>query len=144
MVLGAGAYFYFVFNFKTIIGHATRINARQGVIVGVIGILILAETMPPPRCRYSDPLCGDILYVGYAFYNGLGQGQSLCGSLKVHRLQPVLYDERCYRYSDRCLLHVYRTVYPVRRFPEATGISEFFIQLANSPSRRFHRRDRQR
>ena len=39
MVLGAGAYFYFVFNFKTIIGNATRISQTE-VIVGVIGILI--------------------------------------------------------------------------------------------------------
>ena len=43
MVLGAGAYFYFVINFKTIIGHATRISQLE-VIVGIIGILVLAET----------------------------------------------------------------------------------------------------
>ena len=41
MVIGAGAYFYFVINFKTIIGHATRISQME-VIVGVIGILVLA------------------------------------------------------------------------------------------------------
>ena len=72
MVLGAGAYFYFVFNFKTIIGHATRISQTE-VIVGVIGILILAETCR--RVVGIPILCVATFFVGYAFYNGLGQGR---------------------------------------------------------------------
>ena len=73
MVLGAGAYFYFVFNFKTIIGHATRISQTE-VIVGVIGILILAETCR--RVVGIPILCVATFFVGYAFYNGLGQGRA--------------------------------------------------------------------
>ena len=79
MVLGAGAYFYFVFNFKTIIGHATRISQTE-VIVGVIGILILAETCR--RVVGIPILCVATFFVGYAFYNGLGQGRAFAVVLK--------------------------------------------------------------
>ena len=108
MVLGAGAYFYFVINFKTIIGHATRISQTE-VIVGVIGIL-------PPRCRYPDPLCSDILYL-LRILQRTRTGQRICSRFKICCIQPVLHDRRCHRYSDRCLLDVHRTVYPVRCLP---------------------------
>ena len=90
-------------------------SARPEVIVGVIGILILAETCR--RVVGIPILCVATFFMGYAFYNGLGQGRDFAVVLKIHRIQPVLYDRRCYRYSDRCLLDVHRTVYPVRRFP---------------------------
>lgn len=79
MVLGAGAYFYFVINFKTIIGHATRISQTE-VIVGVIGILILAETCR--RVVGIPILCVATFFICYAFYNGLGQGREFAVVLK--------------------------------------------------------------
>ena len=73
MVLGAGAYFYFVINFKTIIGHATRISQLE-VIVGIIGILVLAETCR--RVVGIPILCVATVFIGYAFYSGLGAGRA--------------------------------------------------------------------
>ena len=96
MVLGAGAYFYFVINFKTIIGHATRISQLE-VIVGIIGILVLAETCR--RVVGIPILCVATVFIGYAFYV-------------------------CSTYIALFILF--------GAFLEATGISEFFIQLANS------------
>ena len=87
MVLGAGAYFYFVFNFKTIIGHATRISQTE-VIVGVIGILILAETCR--RVVGIPILCVATFFVGYAFYNGLGQGRAFASFTTCSIRQVVL------------------------------------------------------
>ena len=73
MVLGAGAYFYFVINFKTIIGHATRISQLE-VIVGIIGILVLAETCR--RVVGIPIMCVATVFIGYAFYSGLGAGRA--------------------------------------------------------------------
>lgn len=113
MVLGAGAYFYFVINFKR--SSVMRPEQQTEVIVGVIGILILAETLPP-RCRYPDPLCSDILYL-LRILQRTRTGQRICSRFKICCIQPVLHDRRCHRYSDRCLLDVHRTVYPVRCLP---------------------------
>ena len=80
MVLGAGAYFYFVINFKTIIGHATRISQLE-VIVGIIGILVLAETCR--RVVGIPILCVATVFIGYAFYSGLGAGRAFPQVLKL-------------------------------------------------------------
>ena len=129
MVLGAGAYFYFVINFKTIIGHATRISQLE-VIVGIIGILVLAETCR--RVVGIPILCVATVFIGYAFYSGLGAGRAFPQVLKsiVYNLfyttsgvigTPIGV---CSTYIALCILF--------GAFLEATGISEFFIQLANS------------
>ena len=41
-LMGSGCFFYYVFNYRTIINHATRISQLEQVL-GIIGILILAE-----------------------------------------------------------------------------------------------------
>ena len=82
MVLGAGAYFYFVINFKTIIGHATRISQLE-VIVGIIGILVLAETCR--RVVGIPILCGDGLY-RLRVLQRPGSRKSLPPGIKIHRL----------------------------------------------------------
>mgnify|MGYP000721331864 CR=1 FL=1 len=59
MVLGAGAYFYFVFNFKN--NYRPRdTNQPDRGYRWRDRYPDLSRNMPP-RCRYSDPLCGDIL-----------------------------------------------------------------------------------
>ena len=84
MVLGAGAYFYFVINFKTIIGHATRISQLE-VIVGIIGILVLAETWYRRVVGIPDPVCGDGLY-RLRVLQRPGSRKSLPPGIKIHRL----------------------------------------------------------
>lgn len=141
MVLGAGAYFYFVINFKTIIGHATRISQLE-VIVGIIGILVLAETCR--RVVGIPILCVATVFIGYAFYSGPGGRKSLPPGVKIHRLQPVLYHQRRHRYAHRRLLHVYRAVYPVRRVPGGHGDLGVLYPVSQLPGRRLHRADRPR
>ena len=122
MVLGAGAYFYFVINFKTIIGHATRISQLE-VIVGIIGILVLAETCR--RVVGIPILCVATVFIGYAFYSGLGAGRAFPQVLK-----SIVYN-LFYTTSGVCSTYIALFIL-FGAFLEATGISEFFIQLANS------------
>ena len=129
MVLGAGAYFYFVFNFKTIIGHATRISQTE-VIVGVIGILILAETCR--RVVGIPILCVATFFVGYAFYNGLGQGRAFAVVLKSI-VYNLFYTTSGVIGTPIGVCSTYIALFILfGAFLEATVISEFFIQLANS------------
>ena len=129
MVLGAGAYFYFVINFKTIIGHATRISQLE-VIVGIIGILVLAET-----CRRGVGiaiLCVATVFIGYAFYSGLGAGRAFPQVLKSI-VYNLFYTTSGVIGTPIGVCSTYIALFILfGAFLEATGISEFFIQLANS------------
>ena len=129
MVLGAGAYFYFVINFKTIIGHATRISQLE-VIVGIIGILVLAETCR--RVVDIPILCVATVFIGYAFYSGLGAGRAFPQVLKSI-VYNLFYTTSGVIGTPIGVCSTYIALFILfGAFLEATGISEFFIQLANS------------
>ena len=129
MVLGAGAYFYFVINFKTIIGHATRISQLE-VIVGIIGILVLAETCR--RVVGIPILCVATVFIGYAFYSGLGAGRAFQQVLKSI-VYNLFYTTSGVIGTPIGVCSTYIALFILfGAFLEATGISEFFIQLANS------------
>lgn len=129
MVLGAGAYFYFVINFKTIIGHATRISQLE-VIVGIIGILVLAETCR--RVVGIPILCVATVFIGYAFYSGLGAGRAFPQVLKSI-VYNLFYTTSGVIGTPIGVCSTYIALFILfGAFLEVTGISEFFIQLANS------------
>lgn len=129
MALGAGAYFYFVINFKTIIGHATRISQLE-VIVGIIGILVLAETCR--RVVGIPILCVATVFIGYAFYSGLGAGRAFPQVLKSI-VYNLFYTTSGVIGTPIGVCSTYIALFILfGAFLEATGISEFFIQLANS------------
>lgn len=129
MVLGAGAYFYFVINFKTIIGHATRISQLE-VIVGIIGILVLAETCR--RVVGIPILCVATVFIGYAFYSGLGAGRAFPQVLKSI-VYNLFYTTSGVIGTPIGVCSTYIALFILfGAFLEATGISEFFIKLANS------------
>ena len=129
MVLGAGAYFYFVINFKTIIGHATRISQLE-VIVGIIGILVLAETCR--RVVGIPILCVATVFIGYAFYSGLGAGRAFPQVLKSI-VYNLFYTTSGVIGTPIGVCSTYIALFILfGAFLGATGISEFFIQLANS------------
>ncbi len=121
MVAGAASYFYFVFNFENIIAMATRIHTLE-IVMGTIGILVLAEA-----CRRVvgwPILIVSTLFVIYSFATGLS-------------LKNVVYNlfyttggvigtpiEVCSTYIVLFILF--------GAFLEQTGISQFFIDVANS------------
>lgn len=129
LVLGSGAFFYFVLNFKTIISHATRISQVE-VIVGVIGILVLAETCR--RVVGIPILCVATLFIGYAFYTGLTSGRAFDMVLKSV-VYNLFYTTSGVIGTPIGVCSTYIALFILfGAFLEATGISEFFIQLANS------------
>lgn len=129
LVLGSGAFFYFVLNFKTIIGHATRISQME-VIVGMIGILVLAETCR--RVVGIPILVVATVFVGYAFYTGLGAGRAFDVVLKSV-VYNLFYTTSGVIGTPIGVCSTYIALFILfGAFLEATGISEFFIQLANS------------
>ncbi len=120
-VLGAGSFFYFVVNFQAIIQRATRITQLQ-VIIGVIGILVLVEA-----CRRVVGIPILIVagsFVVYAFASG-------------NSLKTIVYN---LFYTTSGVIGVPIGVCSTfivlfilfGSFLEKTGISDFFIQTANS------------
>ena len=129
MVLGSGSFFYFVINFKEIISHATRISNIE-VYIGVIGILVLMEA-----CRRSvgvPILVVASAFIGYAFWAGLDQGRSFMQVLKSV-VYNLFYTTGGVIGTPIGVCSTYIALFILfGAFLEATGISEFFIQLANS------------
>ncbi|MCI8512620.1 MAG: TRAP transporter permease [Lachnospiraceae bacterium] len=129
MILGSGAFFYFVVNFKTIISHATRISQIE-VYVGVIGILVLVEA-----CRRAvgiPILCVATAFVCYAFYTGLDSGRAF-GAVLKSVIYNLFYTTSGVIGTPIGVCSTYIALFILfGAFLEATGISEFFIQLANS------------
>ena len=129
MIAGSGAYFYFVINFKEIISHATRISTVE-VFVGVIGILVLMEA-----CRRSVgvPILFVVtFFIGYAFWAGFDQGRSFMQILKSV-VYNLFYTTGGVIGTPIGVCSTYIALFIMfGAFLEATGISEFFIQLANS------------
>ncbi len=129
MVLGSGAFFYFVVNFKTIISHATRISQIE-VYVGIIGILVLVEA-----CRRAvgiPILCVATAFVCYAFYTNLSSGREFSMVLRSV-IYNLFYTTGGVIGTPIGVCSTYIALFILfGAFLEATGISEFFIQLANS------------
>ncbi len=129
MVLGAGAFFYYTFNASTILNTRLKVILTDPMytIIAIVGILALAEL-----CRRSVGL--PILFVAaffiaYTFFNG-------------KTLQRTAYEMF---YGDNGILGTpvnvcskYIVVFIIfGAFLERSGVSAFFINLANALTGRF-------
>ncbi|MEG2081888.1 MAG: TRAP transporter permease [Oscillospiraceae bacterium] len=120
-VVGSGCYLYYVFNFQAMIKKASRISDFE-IIIGVIGILILAEC-----CRRVVGI--PILVVAGAFLTyGFVAGKSL-----KTIIYNLYYTTSGVIGTPIGVCSTYIVLFILfGAFLEATGISNFFIQLANS------------
>ncbi len=120
-VLGSGSFFYFVANFQQIIQRATRITDFQ-IVVGVIGILVLVEA-----CRRVVGLPILVVagsFVVYAFAAG--------NSLKTV-IYNLFYTTGGVIGTPIGVCSTFIVLFILfGSFLEKTGISDFFIQAANS------------
>ena len=127
-VVGAACFFYFAANALTIIKLVTRIQPMH-VIMGVVGILVLAELCR--RCVGIPILVVVGALLIYAFYNQLSYNPDLYQGLRtiVYRLfyttngvigTPV---NVCFTYIVLFIIF--------GAFLERTGIAAFFISFAN-------------
>ena len=131
MIVGAGSFFYYVVNFRTIVDHATRISELE-VALGILGILILVEC-----CRRVVGLpiiCVASCFVIYAF------ATSTPITYKVLRriIYNLFYTTTGVIGTPVGVCSTFIVLFIVfGAFLEATGISDFFISLANSLCGRF-------
>jgi len=121
MAIGSGSFFYYVVNFSAIIKHATRINQVE-IILGVLGVLVLVEACR--RVVGLPILCVATCFVIYAFSTG--------ASLKSI-VYNLFYTTGGVIGTPIGVCSTYIVLFILfGAFLEVTGISEFFIQVANS------------
>jgi TRAP transporter 4TM/12TM fusion protein len=128
MVLGTGAFFYFCFNANEIILRVTNIYPYE-VLIGVIGLLALMEL-----CRRSvgmPILIVAIVFMAYAVYFFAQNLGVLAGAkMLIYRL---FYTTTGILTTPINVCSKYIVVFIIfGAFLERTGISDFFIDLANS------------
>lgn len=127
MVLGAGAYFYFTFNANSIIQQGTRFEFYQ-IVIGVIAVLALVEVTR--RCVGVPILCVALFFVLYALFFGL-TNPNAWGRV-TYFIRNLFYTKEGIFSTPVNVCSKYIVVFIIfGAFLEKTGISEFFIKLAN-------------
>ena len=127
MVLGAGSFFYFTFSANTIINQGTRFTPFQ-IAVGIIGILALVEVTR--RCVGIPILCVALFFILYALLFGL-TNPSFFGRIRYF-VRNLFYTKEGVFSTPVNVCSKYIVVFIIfGAFLERTGISEFFIDLAN-------------
>ena len=133
MILGAAAFFYYTFSASTLVTMriAKKLTNPVYITAGVIGIIVLCEL-----CRRSvgvPILCVCGLFLGYTIYFYVKDGKLL--SNVVHEL---FYNENGLLSTPVNVCSKYIVVFIIfGAFLEKTGISEFFISLANGLTGRY-------
>ena len=127
--LGLVAFFYYVFNFKSIIERAVLLTSLD-VTMGIIGILVLAEL-----CRRVVGIPILVVagaFVSFAFFDGISRGTPLYSVVRriVHQLfyttEGVIGTP-----IGVCSTFIVLFIF-LAAFLEKSGIANFFIDLANS------------
>ena len=131
MVLGAGAFFFYVVNAKYVVKLNMRITKETVyIVVGLIGLLSLAEL-----CRRSvglPILCVAGVFVAYTVVNQWNKGGI---PLIIYRL---FYGDGGVLSTPINVCSKYIVVFIIfGAFLERTGIEDFFINLANGLCGRF-------
>ncbi len=133
MVLGAGAFFYFTFNANAIVNQGTRFEWYQ-IIIGVIGILALVEVTR--RCVGVPILIVAAFFVVYALVYGL-TNPSFSGRV-MYFVRNLFYTKEGIFSTPVNVCSKFIVVFIIfGAFLERTGISNFFIELANCVAGRF-------
>ena len=127
MILGAAAFFYYTFSASSLVTMrvAKKLTNPLYITAGVVGILVLCEL-----CRRSvgvPILCVCGIFLGYTIYFYVKDGKMLANV--VHEL---FYNENGLLSTPVNVCSKYIVVFIIfGAFLEKTGISEFFISLAN-------------
>ena len=133
MILGGAAFFYYTFNAQNLLNTGMKLKLQDPVyiIAGIVGLLVLAEL-----CRRSvglPILCVAAVFLGYTIYWYVKDGKMLAKI--VHEL---FYNENGLLSTPVNVCSKYIVVFIIfGAFLEKTGISEFFISLANGLTGRF-------
>ncbi len=133
MVAGAGAFFYYTFNAETIVNQGTRFETYQ-IIIGIIGVLALIELTR--RCVGLPILIVAAVFIIYALAYGLTNPEFF-GRVK-YLIRNLFYTKEGIFSTPINVCSKYIVVFIIfGAFLERTGISNFFISLANCAAGRF-------
>ncbi len=129
MTLGAAAFFYYTFNAETILTMRIKVllTTPQYTVIAIIGILVLAEL-----CRRSvglPILCVAVFFVAYTF---------LSGKTLPRTCYEMFYGDNGILGTPVSVCSKYIVVFIIfGAFLERSGVSGFFINLANALTGRF-------
>ena len=133
MIAGVGSFFYFTFNVNQIINQGTRFTWFQ-IVVGIIAILALIEVTR--RCVGLPILIVAGVFVVYALVYGLTNPEFF-GRLR-YLVRNLFYTKEGIFSTPVNVCSKYIVVFIIfGAFLERTGISNFFIDLANCIAGRF-------
>ncbi len=133
MVLGTGAFLYYTFNANSIIQQGTRFEPYQ-IVIGVIGIIALMEVTR--RCVGIPILCVALFFILYALIFGL-TNPSFPGRVRYF-VRNLFYTKEGILSTPVNICSKYIVVFIIfGAFLERTGISGFFIELANCAAGRY-------
>ena len=133
MIAGSGAFLYYTFNANKIINQGTRFEWYQ-IIIGIIGILALVEITR--RCVGIPILCVAGFFMIYALSYGL-TNPAFFGRVK-YLVRNLFYTKEGILATPVNVCSKYIVVFIIfGAFLERTGISNFFIDMANSIAGRF-------
>lgn len=133
MALGTGAFLYFTFNANKIINQGTRFQPFQ-IVIGIIGIAALIELTR--RCVGLPILCVAGFFLLYALAYGL-TNPSFFGRVR-YLVRNLFYTKEGIFSTPVNVCSKYIVVFIIfGAFLERTGISNFFIQLANCVAGRY-------
>ena len=133
MVLGAASFFYYTFNANTLLntGMKAKLQDPVYIIAGIIGLIVLAEL-----CRRSvglPILCVAGAFLAYTIFWYVKDGKMLAKI--VHEL---FYNENGILSTPINVCSKYIVVFIIfGAFLEKTGISTYFIELANGLTGRY-------
>ena len=133
MIAGVASFFYFTFSANTIINQGTRFQWYQ-IIIGIVGIAALVEITR--RCVGLPILIVAAAFVIYALTYGL-TNPDFFGRLK-YLIRNLFYTKEGIFSTPVNVCSKYIVVFIIfGAFLERTGISNFFIDLANCVAGRF-------
>ncbi len=133
MILGTGSLLYFTFNAESIIQQGTRFMPYQ-IVIGVIGIAALIEITR--RCVGLPILCVAGFFLIYALTYGL-TNPSFFGRVR-YLVRNLFYTKEGIFSTPINVCSKFIVVFIIfGAFLERTGISNFFISLANCVAGRF-------
>ncbi len=133
MILGTGAFLYFTFNAQNIIQQGTRFAPYQ-IVIGIIGLLALIEITR--RCVGLPILFVALFFLIYALSYGL-TNPDFFGRVR-YLVRNLFYTKEGIFSTPVNVCSKYIVVFIIfGAFLERTGISAFFIDLANCVAGRF-------
>lgn len=133
MILGTGAFLYFTFNAQNIIQQGTRF-APYKIVIGIVGLLALIEITR--RCVGLPILFVALFFLIYALSYGL-TNPDFFGRVR-YLVRNLFYTKEGIFSTPVNVCSKYIVVFIIfGAFLERTGISAFFIDLANCVAGRF-------